>query len=788
MNLKKRVFFIVFFIYFVGGLWSLDPQKIITQYTLDTWKTERGLPNNTVLAIAQGRSGYLWLGTVEGLVRFDGINFSIFNSNNTPEFHDNFVNNLFFDRREVLWIGTYRGKLLSLENGKFQNHPLSQKVAGISFNCLAEDGQGNLWVGTSEGLFYRSPGNNGPFKKDLVFPGIGIHCLTKDRSGRIVVSTVNKGLYRLEKEQWHRILSASDKLGCDIGAISQDRDGFLWFGTDDGLYSYRDNKLRHFLLKPGLSNNITALIEDHDGNLWVVSEGGLIRWQNDDFQFLNKVQGMDSKYISSLCEDAEGSLWVGAFDGGLTQIRDEKITTITGREGLNGEVFRSVHGDDSGALWIVGYGGYLNRYQNNRVENFILPVRFRSETIWSLETDAKDSFWLGTSSGLLHFQDGSFKKITLPGATANIETRCVLKDSSGRLWIGTYGAGLFCWQQQGTFKRYFHADDPDYDRITSLFEDRRRNLWVGCENGLAVMALEKPGQFIREQFLDNCHVVSFYEDLRGTIWVGTRNQGLKVFENGRWGSLNSDRGLFDNRVYAILEDDVGYLWLSSERGIFRAKKSELERAAFDKNLKVSGRVFDENDGMKSRICNSGNPAAWKDGSGRLWFANLAGVVSIDPARIRKNDQVPPVLVEAVVVDNRSLPASGTSITVPLRLPAGSLRFEFHYTALSFIRSAKIEFKYKLEGYDRDWTSAGNRREAIYNNLNPGPYRFRVIAANADGVWNMAGAAFAFYLRPFVYQTWWFMALAVLAFAVFSALSWQLLKRYLHAVSFWKKRT
>jgi tRNA A-37 threonylcarbamoyl transferase component Bud32 len=282
-------------------------------------------------------------------------------------------------------------------------------------------------------------------------------------------------------------------------------------------------------------------------------------------------------------------------------------------------------------------------------------------------------------------------------------------------------------------------------------------------------------------------VASFYEDASGMMWIGT-HQGLKVYGDGRWGSLNSEQGLFDNRIYTIMEDGLGNLWMSSERGIFRAKKSELAKAAFDKNLKVSGRLFDESDGMKSRICNYGNPAGWKDEAGRLWFANLAGVVSVDPAHILKNDRVPPVLVEDVVVDNRSLTIAGTSPARPLRLAAGSKRFEFMYTALSFIRSDKIEFKYKLEGYDKDWAVAGGRREAFYNDLRPGHYRFRVIAANADGVWNMAGASFAFYLRPFVYQTWWFMVLAALAFMAVSVLLWQLLKKYLLAVNFWKKKT
>jgi tRNA A-37 threonylcarbamoyl transferase component Bud32 len=477
---------------------------------------------------------------------------------------------------------------------------------------------------------------------------------------------------------------------------------------------------------------------------------------------------------------------VGVVDSGLVQIRDERITAFTNSEGLNGSKFRCLHGDDGGALLIGGYGSYLNRYKNGDCDIFAFPIKFNSNNIYSLEQDGDDSFWLGTSFGLFNFLDGRLRKIPLPGANANIETRCVLKDHTGSLWIGTWGAGLL--RRQGEKFAIYSTTDGLYDNhIASLFEDRQGNLWVGCENGLAVMSPKNPGKFSIERFLNDCYVVSFYEDQHGTMWVGTQ-QGLKVFKDGRWGSLNSDRGLFDNRIYAILEDNQGYLWLSSERGIFRAEKNELERAAFDSAQKIRGRLFDENDGMKSRICNYGNPAAWKDGSGRLWFATLIGVVSVDPAHIQKNERIPQVLLEKVVVDNYSLTPDGDAKAIPIKLAAGSQRFEFKYTALSFIRSDKIEFKYKLEGYDRDWTNAGGRREAFYNDLRPGSYRFRVIAANADGVWNKAGASFAFYLRPYVYQTWWFLILAAMAFAGLSVSLWQLLKKYLRAISFWKKKT
>ena len=674
-----------------------------------------------------------------------------------------------------------------MENGAFRGRLLPHKVSGIGFNCLAEDGRGRIWVGTSEGLFFHSPGSLGPFEKCTTFPGTQVDCLGTDRSGRLLAGMMNKGLFVFENDRWLTVLSGAAPPAGDIYAIREDRDGALWFGTDEGLNRYRDGRLHREPLKQGMSNNITALIEDRHGNLWAGSEDGLIRWQRGSFQSLSKAQGLGSNIISSLIEDREGSLWAGTFDGGLTQIRDDKITTLSNQEGLAGKVFRSLYVDESGALWVGGFGDFLNRYHDGRCRTFRMPKRFTASSIYSLAPDGEDSLWLGTSCGLLHFENGRFREVPLPRRGAVTEVRCVLKDHSGRLWAGTWGAGLFC-REQGKVSTLAPVAGLHGDRIGSLFEDRRGDLWIGCENGLAVMPSGDPEKISVEPALNGCDVISFYEDRQGTMWVGTRNRGLQVRRRGHWGALDGDRGFFDNRVYAILEDDQGNLWFSSENGIFQAAKSELEKAAFDPTQKVRGRLFDENDGMKSRICNFGFPSGWKDGSGRLWFANLEGAVSIDPAHIRKNKRVPPVFVEEMIVDNRSLTISGNSKAQPPKLTAGSKRFEFKYTALSFIRSDRIEFKYKLEGYDREWTAAGSRREAFYNDLRPGRYNFRVIAANADGVWNMAGASFAFYLRPFVYQTGWFMVLAVLAFAVFSALSWQLLKKYLRAVAFWKKKT
>jgi tRNA A-37 threonylcarbamoyl transferase component Bud32 len=324
--------------------------------------------------------------------------------------------------------------------------------------------------------------------------------------------------------------------------------------------------------------------------------------------------------------------------------------------------------------------------------------------------------------------------------------------------------------------------------ISCLYEGLDGTLWVGSETGLSFLPAHGRGLFSVNPGFNGFQVVSLYQDRGQALWVGTYNQGLKVLYNGLLGSITIDQGLFDNRVYAIVEDNSANLWLSSERGIFYAAKNNLEAVAWGRSPKVAGHLFTEENGLKNRFCNRGQPSAWKSRDGRLWFATLKGVAVIDPLQLRPSDRVPPINLQDILVDRKRVLFPGRVFGQEVKLKPGSKRFEFNYTALSFIRSDKIEFKYKLEGYDREWTAAGGRRVAFYNDLKPGRYCFRVIAANSDGVWNLVGASFAFYLRPFVYQTWWFLVLAALAFAVLSVLLWQSLKRYWHAVSFWKKKT
>ena len=359
--------------------------------------------------------------------------------------------------------------------------------------------------------------------------------------------------------------------------------------------------------------------------------------------------------------------------------------------------------------------------------------------------------WLATQEGLVRF-DGInftvFDKRNTPELREN-NIQALYEDRAGALWIGT-ASGLNRFDGK-RFTTYGTGDGLTNNSIWAMSEDRAGALWIGTDGG--GLNRFKDGKFAAYTTKDGLAsdiVLSLYQDRTDALWIGTGG-GLSRLKDGRIASYTTADGLFDDVVFQVLEDEKQNLWMSCNKGVFRVSRAELEGFADGKTNKITSFSYGTADGMKSRECNGGfQPAGWKTADGKLWFPTVKGVAMIDPADIRFNDQPPPVVVERVVIDSEAVPAQDN-----LELEPGKRRFEFHYTGLSFLAPEKVRFKYKLEGFDRDWIDAGARRAAAYNSLSPGNYKFRVIASNNDGVWNETGASFDFYLKPYFYQTYWF---------------------------------
>jgi len=738
---------------------ALDPNRSHKEFGHQAWLTENGLPQNTVQAIVQTRDGYLWVGTQDGLARFDGVNFTVFDKENTPAFKSNDIRFLHEDRQSRLWISTSYG-LVCRHDGQFTTFAVSEGLPDNSVGPIAEDTNGNVWIGTAGGL---SRFENGHFKTFTVDQGLSrnvIQTLFARSDGTVLVGT-SAGIQILNGDRFTSWNTPSGVPAANITAIAETSDGLLWFGTLDGLFAVH-GKTGATTAIDLLNKRISALLVDREGSLLIATAGGLARWRNGKAESFTTGDGLTSNLVLSVFEDREGSVWIGTEAGGLNLLKTKKFITYTTQDGLPSDLVKAIYQDPQGGIWIGSNGGGLTRFYGGQFTTWTTRDGLSSDVVLSLAGDTEGVIWIGTPDGLNRFQNGKFQTFTFADGLSNDLVRSVLVDHNGVLWVGTRdGLNSF---RDNQFTTYTTKDGLANNFIGAIFEDLNGNLWVGTLGGLSKIKDGNVQTFTTKDGLSSNTVISLYEDIAGDLWIGTNGGGLNRLRGGKFVSFSNT--LAADVIYRILGDQQQNLWCSSNKGIFRVNKGELDKVAKGENATVTPVFYGPADGMLTRECSGGgHPAGWKTSDGRMWFATIKGLAVINPENIPLNTTPPPVALEQIFVDNQSIP-----LTQKVTLSPDASRFDFYYTALSFIAPENVHFKYRLEGFDDDWIDSGARRVASYTNLRPGNYRFRVIAANNDGIWNESGAAIEFYLRPHFYQTYWFYLVCV---ALLALAAWQL---------------
>ncbi len=742
----------------VPFVYSLDSGKAITQYSIDVWQTDDGLPQNSVHAVVQTQDGYLWLGTQEGLVRFDGVKFTVFDKSNTDALKSNQIWSIQEDVDRNLWIGTNGGGLSRYRFGVFETRTKKEGLSNDFVRCILADNKKNLWIGTDDGL---NLWRNGRFDIMTTSNGLSsntIRSLLEDSAGNLWIGTsAGLNVYRNGKiQQYLKIHGLSNEF---IRCIFEDSSGNLWVGTDGGLNRFRNGTFESFGIADGLPNEIVwTVYEDRNRNLWIGTYGGgLCRWRNGRFEVLNSKSGLSNDIVWAIHEDREGSLWVGTLGGGLNRLKDGKFTTYTTSEGLSHDFVRALYQDRSGTMWIGSYGGGLTSWKNGNFRTYAAAEGLTNNLVWAIQEDHAGALWIGTyGGGLYRFQEGRFQNINVANGLSNNFIWSLIEDRNGNLWIGTNGGGLNRYKD-GKFDVYTVDRGLSSNFVFSLHEDRNGDLWIGTwGGGLNRLQNGAITVFTAADGLSNDFVKSIHEDSAGTLWIGTAGGGLNRFRDGKFTAYTVKNGLFDDVVHQILDDEKGNLWMSCNKGIFYVRKVELEEFASGKISSIHSVSFGKSDGMRSSECNSGFPAGTKSTAGRLWFPTTRGVVVIDPGKIPRNLVPPPTVIESFVVDSERFNQEEGII----QLSPGKKSFEFHYSGLSFLSPQQVRFKYRLDGFNQDWIDAGNRRSAYYTNIPPGTYRFQVMTGNNDGIWNETGATLSFRLKPYIYQTGLFQAAAV----------------------------
>lgn len=748
---------------------ALDPSRALGDYVRRLWRTADGLPQNSVRQLIQSRNGYLWLGTPNGLARFDGVRFTVFNRGNTPGMRDDEVQALFEDRRGQIWFGTRAG-LGRLRGDEVSFFGLAEGLIGTNVYAVGEDAAGGIWVGTTVGLSVLRGDRAQSFTTSEGLTSNGVRVLHWDGRGRLWVGA--GGLHIFESGRFER--AGDGILDRRPTAISEDHRGELWLGTIDGLRRVRDGKVTtRGVPEELLRREIRTLLHDREGTLWSGTVGGgLYRLSGGELEQLTEREGLGHDTIFALYEDRERNLWVGSR-AGLERLKDPAVTLYGTAHGLPNEHIKTVYEDRRGDLWIGTERGLVRR-RAGRFEPWRGAALLESASVWAIHEDRAGALWIGTRrDGLFRISAGRVTQFTIKDGLASDEVRALHADVRGDLWIGG-GRGLTRFRD-GRLTRYTEVEGVVGQNFRAIAEDASGDLWFGTDDG--GLQLYRAGRFTTfnaRNGLANDAVRALLPAQDGSLWIGTRH-GLSRFRGGRFTGYTLDDGLFDDTILQLLEDGRGQLWMSSGRGVFRVSLAQLEDFAAGRLRSLVSTAYGEADGMRSSECEGGSqPAGVRARDGRLWFPTTQGLAVIDPGKVRPNQIPPPVLIEGFRVNGEAIDRNQD-----VRLPAGRERFEFHYTGLSLTAPDKVRFRYRLHGLDRDWIDAGDRRVAYYTTIAPGRYRFQVVASNNDGVWNEQGASVEFVLEPRFHQTAAFYVLCGLGIAL-AAAGWHRLRlRQMH---------
>lgn len=730
------------------GLIFLFAAQVSAQYRFDVWTIDDGLPQNSVNDIRQTRDGYLWLTTNGGLVRYDGVRFKVFDSGNTKGLKGTRFQKLFEDRDGVLWITTESNGLVKYKAGVFSTYTTAE---GLPNNLITETRRQEP-DGTIEFL---ADGNFIVKMNDEKVVSVISDYLEKPRPRWFLDSN---GLNILKDEKVENIIPTDGSRPAELMEVFQKYFGYVV--SDKNKSKKLLDMKRSTKFDYAVGSFVTDAVTDRRGDRWFNSEGaGLFRVSRGRIYNYTTESGLPSDEISKIYEDREGNIWAGTSRG-LVRITEKVISAYSKTDGLANDNTYPIFQDSKDTIWIGTWAG-LTKFENGVFTDVGTEYNLKGDLLRSFYEDREGNFWVGTfggdgdSGGVRKFSGGKFVSDFKNEIPFDTEINAIFQDRAGAMWFGT-NKGLYKFEN-GVFTNFRKKDGLAGEIVFVIHEDRRGSLWFGTESGLTELKDGAFRTFDEKDGLSGYIMRSIYEDADGILWFGTYDGGLNRYKDGKFTSYTTGNGLFNNGVFQILEDRRGEFWISSNLGIYRVNRRELNDFADGVINHITSVSYGKPDGMLDVECNGGGqPAGIKAKDGKFWFPTQKGVVVFNPDDIKIINTPPPVKIEDVLVDNVS-----TAFDEEIKIPSDKENFQISYTGLSFILPEQIRFRYKLEGLNDHWTEAGTRRTAYFSYLPPGEYNFVVTAANRDGVWNPNAVNLKIIIEPAVYQTWWFRLLAVL---------------------------
>ena len=738
-----------------GGLLSTRAQAGLPHYIIRSWYVEDGLPRNSVTAAVQTRDGYLWLGTYTGLARFDGVRFVVFNDNNTPALKNNRITSLFEAADGTLWIGHETGDVTRFNEGRFEAVPMTAAWNVRKILSIGADDAGDNWLVNTDGLLARL--RDGKVLTPEAGGVAAVVDVAADRRGKIWIARNGKVSALLHGELSVLPLNLQSTNSYAQG-ICPASDGGLWIVTDNRIRKWDGTKWTEDRGSPAwgygplssfveLSSGFLAAGTANQGLLLISPAGETLRF--------GRTNGLSHDWVRFLCEDREGNLWAGTGTG-LNMLRPSNVMMVSPPDAWQGRAVLSVTAARDGSLWVGTEGAGVYCWRDDVWSRFSYDNSgLKNPFVWSVAEDETGQVWAGTWAGGIYVRRTNDFEAATRLENFSLPAPALLPARGGGLWIGT-GTGLLRYESSGMtkFGRNVGLESPE---VRSVAEAMDGTVWFGMYGGgLGCLTEGKARQFRKRDGLASDFVQCLKLETNGTLWIGTFGGGLSRLKDGRFANVGVDQGLPNNVICHIEDDGRGYFWMSSYGGIFRVSKTELEDCADGKISIVRSLGYGKGDGLPTLECSGGmQPAGCRTVDGLLWFPTSMGLVVLDPVKVTTNRLTPPVVIEEFRVDGRVLTNTGVT---PVQIAPGRQRFDFQFTALSFVSPERVQFRCRLEGLEEDWIDMGSRRSVNYNFVPPGDYTFHVVACNNDNVWNETGAQLAFHVRPYFWQTTWFHVL------------------------------
>jgi len=745
-------------------------------YTRHIWQAPDGLPEQTVQAFAQTPDGFLWIGTTGGLLRFDGAHFTIFDRQNTPSLHENNIFCLMVSRDGALWIGTEGGGLTRYAGGQFRSwtshdRSVTEGISNDFVRALAQDAQGTVWAGTDNGLLRLSGERFVRVDATAAIPVLAVHSIYPDREGGLWVG--GSRLLRLSGSQVREFTLQGEASQNRVKSILESADGTIWVGTVSGL-NRRAPRQDSFQRVAGIAGTVRVLRQSSDGLLWIGTIGqGAFTYRDGQLARITAPSMLPSNTVLNFFEDNERNFWIGTQAGMLRLARTP--VSVVPLPQANDSDFSTVYLDRDGSIWIGSTRLY--RLRNGLVQPENLPV-LGGVHVRNVYRDRGGALWVGTDGGgVFRIDHEQVAHFTTSDGLSNNFVRAMTQDRDGSMWIATdeginhiLGSGGAC-----RIVSYQMRDGLVYFSTRALLEDSQGDLWIGTDGGLSHV---HRGAFVADAAtvaLAQLKVWTIHEDSDGSLWFGTRNNGLFRLANGKVAHYTTKDGLASNAIYQILEDAHSHFWMNGPNGISLFDRHELDAQAdaptrhlaitFYSVGEISGGV-DIYGGTQS----SGSITA----AGDVWFPSNRGPIHIQPTPASVLPP-PPVRLEGIQADG-----SPRSLAVPLRLAAGISRLEFAYAPICLRSQQGVRFRYRLDGFDRDWSAPTAARAAEYTNLSPGRYRFRVQAFEINNPNAFSETSIDLVQEPPFYRTWWFLTASLLLLALVVTAVYQMRVRQVRA--------